>query len=124
MVREQAPIFPPKLRGDYVLGVRVSLPRDKRHHIRLLSLCATIWFALAFAHPANAAGALNFPPSDFDILSAESGQLIGHGHYAVDQTVRSLTLRGENRYLNREYDIEEDQLTIVAGAGMPQLTSF
>jgi hypothetical protein len=80
--------------------------------------------ALAFTcpAPADAASAFNFPPSDFDIFSAESGQLIGHGHYALDESAGEYTLRGENHYDNGEYDIEEDKL---AGAdAKPRLLTF
>jgi len=88
------------------------LSRDSRHRIDLLSLCGAILLALTCSRAANAAEALNFPPSDFDILSADSGQLIGHGHYSVDQTASTLILHGENRYLNGEYDTEEDKLAV------------
>ncbi len=80
--------------------------------------------ALVVAPNAFAVELLNFPPSDFDILSADTGQLIGHGHYTVKQTATTRILRGENRYLNGEYDTEEDQLEIVEGSALPQLVSF
>ncbi len=107
-----------------MIGVRVSLPRDTRHRIKLLSLGGAALLALVCARPANSAPVLNFPPSDFDILSVETGQLIGHGHYVVDQTPSSLILHGENRYLDGQHDIEEDKLTVAANRSMPQLTSF
>jgi hypothetical protein len=87
-------------------------------------LCGAILLSLAFPYPANAAAALNFPPSDFDILSVETGLLIGHGHYSVDQTAGALILHGESRYLTGEYDVEEDHLSSVGNAGTPKLTSF
>jgi hypothetical protein len=71
-----------------------------------------------------AANSVNFPPSDFDILDAGSGQLIGHGHYALDESAGGLKLRGENRYFNGEYDIEEDQLTRVTADARPRLLTF
>jgi hypothetical protein len=101
-----------------------QLPRDTRHLARSAALCAgALVLALACARRANA-GALNFPPSDFDILSAESGELIGHGHYIVDQSATSVMLHGESRYLNGEYDTEEDKLTSAANSRMPRLASF
>ncbi len=87
-------------------------------------LCGAILLALAFPYPANAADVLNFPPSDFDILSVETGLLIGHGHYSVDQTRGALVLHGESRYLTGEYDIEEDHLAILGRGEIPKLTSF
>jgi len=100
------------------------LPRDTRHRARSAALCASALILALAARPANGAEGLNFPPSDFDILSTETGELIGHGHYTVDQTADSLILRGENRYLNGEYDTEEDKLTIAAGSETPTMTSF
>lgn len=80
--------------------------------------------ALLLAPPTAAAEVLNFPPSEFDILSADTAQLIGHGHYTVKQTATMRILHGENRYLNGEYDIEEDHLSIVEGRSLPVLLSF
>jgi hypothetical protein len=87
-------------------------------------LYGAILLALAFPYPVNAAPALNFPPSDFDILSVETGLLIGHAHYSVDQQPHSLILHGESRYLTGEYDIEEDHLSIAGNGGVPKLISF
>ena len=91
----------------------------------MVALCGgALILALIGGPRANAAEALNFPPSDFDILSADSGQLIGHGHYTVDQTASTLTMHGENHYLNGEYDIEEDKLTIADDRPLPMLNRF
>ena len=79
---------------------------------------------LLIASRVGAVEELNFPPSDFDILSAETGQLIGHGHYTVKQTASTRILHGENRYVSGEFDTEEDQLSIVEGRPLPQLVSF
>jgi hypothetical protein len=86
------------------------LPHASPHRIELPLLCGAILLALTFARPAAGADAINFPPSDFDILSAESGELIGRGQYSVHETAKALILRGENHYLNGEYDTEEDKL--------------
>jgi len=79
--------------------------------------------ALTCSHAA-AADTLNFPPSDFDILNAESAQIIGHAHYAMVETGHDLTLRGESRYLNGEYDIEEDKLATAGDGSVPRLLTF
>ena len=59
----------------------------------------------------NPAFALDFPPADFEIMSAESNQLIGHAYYTLLQSADAMTLHGENRYLNGDYDIEDAKLT-------------
>jgi hypothetical protein len=91
--------------------------------MKLLPLFVTILLTTC-ARGVYAAEAFNFPPSDFEILSADSGQLIGHGHYRVEQAPGSLILHGENRYLNGEYDLEEDHLTTEPGAALPTLVTF
>jgi hypothetical protein len=73
---------------------------------------------------AAVAATLNFPPSDFDILDADGGQLIGHGHYAIAEAGHDLTLRGENRYVTGQYDVEEDKLTSTSDDSVPKLRSF
>jgi hypothetical protein len=86
-------------------------------------LCGAILLALTVSHPVGAAEVLNFPPSDFDILSVETGLLIGHAHYSVAQTPGALILNGESRYLTGEYDTEVDHLTVLDGT-IPKLISF
>jgi hypothetical protein len=100
------------------------LSRDTLHFTRAVVLCGAIALALACARVARGADALNFPPSDFDILNADNEQLIGHGHYRVDQTPGMLMLHGENRYLNGEFDTEEDKLTTGNDRELPRLISF
>lgn len=117
-----------------MIGVRVSLFIDTRYLANLANLANLARIAVfgtgAFVlvligcARANAADALNFPPSNFDILSADLGQIIGHGHYTVDQTAGTRILHGENRYLNGEYDTEEDKLIIVDDRALPELVSF
>lgn len=116
----QASIF---ARG-YVIGVGVSLPDHTRQHIARRSLCGALLLMLTGVYPAFAATPLNFPPSDFEILRAENAELIGHGHYRVDETSGTLVLHGENRYLDGEYDIEEEQLTSPTDGEMPELVNF
>jgi hypothetical protein len=104
--------------------VRFRLSRDLPHRIDLLSLCGALLLALSCSRPANAADALNLTASDFEILSAETGELIGLEHYTVAQTASTLTLHGENRYLNGEYDIEEDKLAVGDDQPLPRLLRF
>ena len=118
-------IFRGNPHGNNVIGIRVRVPRDSRQLARFAALSAgALILALSRVHPACGRAVLNFPPSDFEIVSSESGQLVGHGHYAIDQMATSLVLRGENRYLDGEYDTEEEKLTIAAAGERPQLSSF
>ena len=76
--------------------------------------------ALGLAASRASAGTLNFPPSDFEILDAESGHLIGIGHYAINRTAAGMTLQGENHYLDGAYDIEEDKLASGGGGSISE----
>ncbi|HLI80804.1 MAG TPA: hypothetical protein VKV03_12525 [Candidatus Binataceae bacterium] len=94
--------------------------RDSRNRIFAVLLCAG-FLLLAAEHSVHA---LEFPPSDFDILSADNGELIGHAHYTLEQTPGAMTLRGESHYLNGEYDIEENTLAGSDVNPLPPLLSF
>jgi len=86
----------------------------------IVALCA----AVVLLSRSRIASALDFPPSDFDILSADHHQLIGHGHYRLDQSAEAMTLYGENHYLDGEYDVEEDKLAPAGADALPALLSF
>ncbi len=62
------------------------------------------------------------PISRFSAPRPGSSSVIGH--YTVKQTANTLILHGENHYLNGEYDIEEDQLSIIEGRSLPVLVNF
>jgi hypothetical protein len=79
---------------------------------------------LVLACSRAAAGTFNFPPSDFEILDAESNQLVGIGHYGLDRTSAGMTLHGENHYFDGEYDIEDDKLADRGGDSLPTLLTF
>ena len=85
-----------------------------------VAVCAAVLQLLG----AHTIAALDFPPSDFDIINADNRELIGHGHYSLDQAADAMTLRGENRYLDGEYDIEEDKLAPTGDDSFPTLISF
>jgi hypothetical protein len=67
---------------------------------------------------------LNFPPTTFDILSADTGLLVGHGRYTFDRVSGGFVLRGDNRYLSGDYDLEEDHMVATDERPLPVLTSF
>ncbi len=100
-------------------------PRPERIRAALTALWVAAALGMIFPTPANCTEAPNFPPFKYDILNADTGDLIGHGHYDFDQTAGGLVLRGENRYLNGEFDAEEDRLTEAGGEHLlPKLVRF
>ncbi|HVN29019.1 MAG TPA: hypothetical protein VMT64_11060 [Candidatus Binataceae bacterium] len=96
-------------------------------HLRLgilcRSLCAATGLMLLCLGSARA-DRVNFPPSDFDILSADSGARIGIARYTVDESGGRITLHGENRYFDGQRDVEEAQLTDAPAGAPPRLLSF
>lgn len=98
--------------------------RDSPIRIRLVALCAINLLLALLLAGAHRAWSLDFPPSDFDILNADDGQLIGHAHYTLEQTSGGMTLRGESHYLSGDYDIEEDKLAGGDATLTPPLMSF
>jgi hypothetical protein len=78
--------------------------------------------------PARAKSAaeylINFPSSDFVILSKDGRQTLGHARYAVSNGPDGPVLRGEKRFLDGTYDIESDRFEIRPGAPLPVLDSF
>lgn len=104
-------------------GAAARLPGDSRLGINYLVLCVTMALVLIRCRPV-AANSFNFPPSDFDILGADSGRLIGRGHYTLDESAGAITLHGENRYFDGQYDIEEDKLKSPGVGLAPKLLTF
>ncbi len=72
-----------------------------------------------------AAASLDFPPTDFKLLSADGSVVIGRAHFkmAARSSGRAL-VQGEYQYTNGEYDIDEDWLEIRADAYLPTLLSY
>jgi hypothetical protein len=73
---------------------------------------------------ASALDRLYFPPTDFSILSADGSHVIGHSRFELVRDHEGAVLRGENRFLSGEYDIETDRLATRAGESLPVLTEF
>jgi hypothetical protein len=65
-----------------------------------------------------------FKPADLEIYDAQGKQLIGHASYRVQGESTGETIRGEYRYFDGQWDVEEDRLRHVPGAAMPQMIQF
>ncbi len=66
------------------------------------------------ARPALCLDQLDFPPFAFDILSPDTGKIIGHGRYHLDREAGGAVMHGENRYLSGDYDVEEARMVRTA----------
>jgi hypothetical protein len=71
------------------------------------------------------AAPLDFPPTDFKLLSADASVVIGRAHFrmAARRSGRAL-VQGKYQYTNGEYDIDEDWLEIRPDAHLPTLLSY
>jgi hypothetical protein len=72
-----------------------------------------------------AAASLDFPPTDFKLLSADGSIVIGRAHFkiAARSSGRAL-VQGEYQYTAGEYDIDEDWLEMPRAADLPRLLSY
>jgi hypothetical protein len=72
---------------------------------------------------AFSAEVLSFPPTSFEILSPDSGAVIGRARYRVEGTYDGGVLRGENGYFDGQTDLETAHIQL-GSAGQPKLTEF
>ena len=72
------------------------------------------------------AGQLDFPPvADFDILSADGSQVIGHTHFTLSpEASGSQLIYIESRFLNGEHDIEQNRLADRGPNELPVLKTY
>ena len=78
-----------------------------------LTAIAALW-RLATPAPVIAAE-LDFPPTDYTIRSLDGSHVIGHAHFSLATGPDGLsTIRGEYRFLDGDYDI--DEATVRGGA--------
>jgi hypothetical protein len=81
---------------------------------------AALWCLLAPA--SSRAGDLDFPTTDFTLRSADGEHIIGHAHFGVATDTGGLTtIRGEYRYLNGTYDIDQSTVRPGVGGNLPTL---
>jgi hypothetical protein len=72
-----------------------------------------------------AAASLDFPQSDFKLLSADGAVVIGRAHFKMAARSSGRTLvQVKYQYNNGEYDIDEDWLEIRPDAQFPTLLSY
>jgi hypothetical protein len=90
---------------------------------RWIAAALAIVLTVACARPAFSENTLSFPPTSFAILNPATGVAIGRSLYRVESTRDGATLRGENRYFDRQTDVETALIRLGAG-GRPRLTEF
>jgi hypothetical protein len=89
------------------------VPCASKSERRGASVAAAAFLILVCCTAAFPVDSLDFPPSSrFDIFDGDGSRVIGHARYDFRAVgPGSYVLYGENRFLDGEYDIEEDQVT-------------
>jgi hypothetical protein len=87
-------------------------------------LLAVLGFSGGAASAAGGRSALDFAPADYTILSPDGATILGHTHYSIEALGNIDVLRGENRYLDGEYDRETDRLELSAPDAPPILAAY
>lgn len=79
-------------------------------------------FRCLFAPTSLIAGELDFPPTDYVVRSVDGLHIIGHAHFAVTKELdRLITVRGDYRFLDGEYDNDEATLQPSGDSSLPRL---
>ncbi|MBF6568009.1 MAG: hypothetical protein IVW54_03925 [Candidatus Binataceae bacterium] len=95
----------------------------RRSALAIAMVLAVTW--VSFSSRALAANWIDFPSTDFTIYTEDTKQVIGHSRYYLERVgPNEARLRGDNHYLDGEYDDEIDTLAFKPGAALPQLTHF
>jgi len=85
---------------------------------------------LAILSHSRAAATATAPPllglvgGDFTILRPGTAEVLGHARYVFEREGADEVLRGEDNYLDGEYDIETDHLESSASSGVPILAAY
>jgi hypothetical protein len=96
-----------------------SLKELRRCVLGLLAMAVLCWLS---APGASQAGELDFPDTSFTLRSIDGLHVIGHAHFAVTTDSAGLTTaRGEYRFLDGTYDIDQSILRPGVNGNLPTL---
>jgi hypothetical protein len=99
--------------------VRISTPG------KILAITALLLLAsLNRANEAAAQSVFDLAATEVTIFSPESEKIIGHGHYKLSHLDGFDVVEGENKYLDGEYDSEEQRVRPSVGGQPPVLVSY
>jgi hypothetical protein len=107
----------------YIPWLRVFVPISTR--AKLLLRIAVLASITIFGAPL-ACGQSDFdlPATDVTIFAADSDRVIGHGHYKLSYGDGVEIVEGENKYLDGEYDREEQRVKPSEGGEPPLLVHY
>jgi len=85
-----------------------------------MTVLAAVWCAMV--PTPSGAGELDFPPTNYTLRSDDGSQVIGNAHFGVTDDGNGLTtVRGEYRYLDGNYDIDQSTVRAGQGSNLPTL---
>lgn len=85
-------------------------------------LSALLALGLCFSATPLIASELDFPPTDYTVRSVDGQSVIGHAHFMVTNDADGLvTVHGDYRFLDGEYDNDEATLRPSADGSLPLL---
>jgi hypothetical protein len=92
----------------------------------MIIVCILIISVVAHASDSGAGNSdgLKIEPVSFTILNPDSHEVIGHAEYKSEYLNSHITVWGENRYNNGEYDIEHDDLALNESDALPTMEHF
>jgi hypothetical protein len=89
-------------------------------------LVGAVVLCVLFVPASLLAGQLDFPSvADFDILDASGSQVIGHTHFTLTNAAPGFQLINiESRFLDGEYDIEQNKVETRGRSQLPLLAKY
>jgi len=80
--------------------------------------------SLSWVDESAAQSQFHLSATDVTIYTPDSAQVIGHGHYNLSHVDGLDVVEGENRYLNGEYDREQQSVSPSVGGLPPVLVKY
>lgn len=84
----------------------------------LITILSVLLLTMA-PRPAGAQNEFDLTDTDVTIYAPDSERVIGHGHYKLTHVDGFDVVEGENKYLDGEYDREEQRVRPVVVGGLP-----
>jgi hypothetical protein len=109
------------------LDLEDTLKLTFRYPAQLLSIAALILIGALGGRPTRAvqvSDAAIFKPADFEIYDAHGKQLIGHASYRAQEINGGEIIKGQYRYFDGQWDVEEERLEHGESGAIPQMMEF
>jgi len=92
--------------------------------VAMLLLIGGVSYGEPVAVTGNRTNAFDLTTTDLTILNPDTREVLGHGHYKVTKLDDAALFEGENRFLNGEYDREQERVEHIGDGAAPVLVSY